>query len=114
MTTEERITALEKQIAELKHKQSDLHEKLTKAQVEQWQARIDDLQVQVHLGAMETNEHLATLIEQLRSKWAAARSQKEGASAAATEAGDTLRVGLEKAYGEIRSALLATKNKVSH
>lgn len=114
MTTEERITALEQQITDLELKQSDLHEKLTKAQVEQWQARIDDLQVQLHLGAMETNEHLATLIDQLRSRWAAARVQMESASAVATDVGDTVRVGLEKAYGETRSALLASKNKVSH
>ncbi|WP_372733701.1 hypothetical protein [Nocardioides sp.] len=114
MTTEERIADLERQIAELQTQQADLLKQLTKTQVEQWQARIDDLQVQLHLAAMETSDHLTTLTDQLRSKWASARAQMEGASTTATDVGDTLRVGLEKAYSEIRDALLASKNKVSH
>ncbi len=114
MTNEERIANLENQITKLNRKQSELRQQLTKTQVEQWQARIDDLQVQVHLGAMETNDHLNTLIDQFGSRWATARTQMEDASATATEVGDTLRVGLENAYGEIRKALLASRNKVSH
>ncbi|CAN5432362.1 hypothetical protein BH11ACT8_BH11ACT8_05050 [soil metagenome] len=114
MTTEERIAQLESQITELDLKQAELHQQLMKSQVDQWQARFDDLQVQLHLGAMETNEHLTSLVEQLRRRWSTARKQMEGASATATEVGDTLRVGLESAFGEIRTALLASKEKVSH
>lgn len=113
-TTEERIAELEAQIAKLQARQSDLNEQLTRAQVEQWQGRIDDLEVQMHLGAMEANEHLTALADQFRSKWATARVQMESASVTTTEVFDTLRIGLENAYGEIRKALLETKQKVAH
>jgi len=113
-TTEKRIAKLEAQITRLQAKQSELNKQLTKAQVQQWQGRIDDLEVQMHLGAMEANEHLAELLERFRSTWATARAQMESASSTTTEVVDTLRIGLENAYGEFRKALLETKQKVSH
>ena len=51
METDARIAKLEANIKALQAKQVALHKQLTDAQVEQWQARIDDLEVQVHLGA---------------------------------------------------------------
>lgn len=100
MTLEERISNLEDQITKLNTKQVDLRRQLTKTQVELWQARIDDLQVQLHLGAMETNEHLAKLTDQFRTLWAATRTQMEEASSTASDVGDTLRAGLESAYAD--------------
>jgi TolA-binding protein len=56
MSTEERIAQLEEQIHELHDQQADLRKQLAKAQLDQWQGRIEDLEVQMHLGAMEASD----------------------------------------------------------
>lgn len=113
-TTEQRIAELEGQIAKLQAKQTELYTQLTNAQLEQWRGRIDDLEVQLHLGAMEASEHLTPLMDQLRSRWTATRAQMKDASSTTTEVVDTLRSGLENAYDELREAVLQSRRKVSH
>ena len=113
MTTEERIAKLEAQIDKLHAKQAELHKQLSKAQLDQWQGRVEDLEVQMHLGAMETTDKLAALMDQLRNRWADARRQFEDATSTASSVADTVRVGLENAFKEVRKALLESKNKLS-
>lgn len=113
MTTDERIAKLEAQINKLQAKQAELHKQLTKAQIDQWQARIEDLEVQMHLGAAEANDKLTTLMDQLRSRWADAHRQFEDAAATASSVADTVRSGLEKAVNDLRKALLESKAKLS-
>jgi predicted nucleic acid-binding Zn-ribbon protein len=113
MTTDERIAKLEAQIAKLQAKQAELHKQLTKAQIDQWQGRIEDLEVQMHLGAMETTDKLTALMDQLRNRWADARRQFEDAASTASSAADTVRAGLENAFTQVRKALLETKNKLT-
>lgn len=112
-TTEERIAKLEAQISKLQAKQADLHKQLTKAQIDQWQGRIEDLEVQLHLGAMDTNDRLTLLMEQLRSRWSDARRQFEEATSTASSVADTVRTGLENAVKELRKALLESKSKLA-
>lgn len=111
MATEERIAKLEAQIDKLQAKQADLYKQLAKAQIDQWQGRIEDLEVQLHLGAVQTSDKLTTLMDQLRSNWADSRRQFEGASSTASGVADTVRSSLENAFKEIRKALLEAKNK---
>jgi len=113
MTTEERIAKLEAQIDRLQKKQTELYEQLTQAQIDQWQGRIEDLEVQVHLGAMEANDKVSALMDQLRSRFADARGQLEGATSTASAVAETLRAGLENASREIRKAVLESKSRVS-
>ena len=113
MTTEERIAKLEAQIDDLRAKLTDLHKQMTKAQIDQWQGRIEDLEVQMHLGAMETSDRVNTLMARLRGMWADARKQVEDRTSTATGVADTLRTGLENAFAELRKALLESKNKLS-
>lgn len=113
MTSEERIAKLEGQIDDLRKKQADLHKQLTKAQIDQWQGRIEDLEVQMHLGAMESSDRLNALMAGLRSRWADARKQFEDKASTATSVADTVRSGLENAFAELRKALLETKSKLS-
>ncbi len=112
MTTDERIAKLEAQIDDLRTKLAELHKKLNKAQLDQWQGRIDDLEVQMHLGAMETTDRLTALMGHLRSRWADARRQVEDRASTASSMADTVRTGLETAFAEVRKALLETKNKL--
>jgi predicted nucleic acid-binding Zn-ribbon protein len=113
MTTEKRIAELEAQIDKLGARQAELHKQLTKAQLDLWQGRIEDLEVQVHLGAMETTDKLTALMDQLRSRWADARRQFEDAASTASSVADTVRTGLENALNEVRKALLESKNKLA-
>ena len=113
MTNEERITQLEGQIKKLQTKQAELNKQLTKAQIDQWQGRLEDLEVQMHLGAMEGNARLRTLMDQLRSRWADSRRQLEDAAATATSVADTVRAGLENAFKDVRKALLESKSKLA-
>lgn len=113
MDTDSRIAGLEAQIEELKSKQDSLNRQLARAQRDQWQGRIEDLEVQVHLGAMEANDRAKARLEQLRSTWAEVRSQVDGASSTASEVGETLRNGLESAVRDLRKALLESKARIS-
>ena len=77
MTTEDRIAKLEAEIGKLHAQQADLRKQLAKAELDQWQGRIEDLEVQMHLGAIEASDRMTALMDRLRSKWADARRQLE-------------------------------------
>ncbi len=113
MTTEDRITKLEAQIGKLQAAQADLRKQLARAQLDQWQGRIEDLEVQMHLGALEASDKLTTLMDQLRAKWADARRQIEESISTASSVADTVRAGLENAFGDLRKALLESRNKLA-
>jgi predicted nucleic acid-binding Zn-ribbon protein len=113
MTTDERIAKLEAQIGKLQTRQADLHRQLTKTQIDQWQGRLEALEVQMHLGAMDTSDRLTGLMDQLRSSWADARRQFEDTISTASSAADTVRSGLENAFNDVRKALLESKSKLT-
>jgi len=113
MTSEERIAQLEAQIDKLQAKQAELHKQLTKAQIDQWQGRIEDLEVQIHLGGMEASDKLTMLMDSLHARWADARRQFETSITTATSVADTVRSGLEKAVQDLRKALLESRSKLA-
>jgi gas vesicle protein len=112
MTTEERIAELEDQIHKLHDQQADLRKQLAKAQLDQWQGRIEDLEVQMHLGAVEASDKAHAQMNKLRDRWADARRQFEESVRTASSVADTVRTGLEKAFDDLRKALLESKNKL--
>ncbi len=113
MTTEERIAKLESRLGKLQAKQADLQKQLAKAQLDQWQGRIEDLEIQLHLGAMDASDKLTALMDQLRDRWADGRRQFENSIATASSVADTVRNGLENAFSDLRKALLESKNKLA-
>ncbi len=113
MTTEERIAKLEARIDKLQTKQAELLRQLTKAQIDQWQGRIEDLEVQMHLAAMDGSDRLTALMDQLRARWTDAQRQFEDAVSTASSVADTVRTGLENAVNDLRKALLESKNKLT-
>ena len=113
MTTDDRIAELEAQIGKLHAAQADLRKQLARAQLDQWQGRIEDLEVQMHLGAMDASDKLTALMDQLRAKWADARRQIEESISTASSVADTVRTGLENAFGDLRKALLESRNKLT-
>ena len=113
MTTEDRIAELEAQLGKLHADLADLRKQLAKAQIDQWQGRIEDLEVQMHLGAMEASDRLTALMDRLRNQWADSRRQFEEGISTASSVGATVRAGLENAFEDLRKALLESKNKLS-
>ena len=113
MSTDERIAELESQIGMLQEEQARLRQQLTEAQLDQWQGRIDDLEVQMHLGAMDASDRLTVLMKQLRDRWADAQRQFEESIRTASSVTETVRAGLENAFADLRKALLESKSKLA-
>ena len=112
-STDDRIAKLEEQIRSLHAQQVELRKQLAKAQLDQWQGRFEELEVQMHLGAREASDKANALMEQLRGKWADARQQMEESISTASSVADTVRAGLEKAYSDLRKALLESASQIS-
>lgn len=113
MDTDERIAKLEARLDALHEAQRVVSEKLTRAHLDQWQGRIDDLELQMHLGATEASDRLAVLTEELDKKWRRVRQHVSSASATTTEVTETLREGLESAYKDVRNALIESRKQLS-
>ncbi len=96
---------LEARIAELEKEQTALRHQLAEAQVDQWKGRIDDLEVQAHLGTRELADRIDPLVETLRNRWLDAREQVDKSADTASDVFATLRSGLEDAMADIRNAL---------
>ncbi|MEO6606814.1 MAG: hypothetical protein ABIN55_14520 [Aeromicrobium sp.] len=113
METNERIASLEAEIKDLQIKHDVLNKQLTDAQVEQWQARIDNLEVQIYLGAKQVSDKVAPLMDRLRTTWLQVTTQVDDKSETASHVADTLLNGLENAYSELRKAVLESRSTVS-
>lgn len=113
MTSEERIAKLEAQIERLEARELELRRQLAAAQLDQWYGRIEDIKVQAHLAAMDTNDRVTALVDQLRHRWLDARSQMEGTTTAASEVVDSVRKGIEELLQDVRHALVEAKDKAT-
>lgn len=102
---DEKVSALEARIDDLESQLEKLREQLVRAQLDQWEGRIEDLEVQLHLGTLELRDRLAPLVDELRNAWSTTRTQVTSTSSSAGEALDTVRSGLEKAMADIRKAV---------
>lgn len=113
MTADARIDHLEEQLSKLQEAQAALREELVQARLDQWKGRIEDLEVQVHLATMGSNERLDSLTDQLRQSWERARAQVDDATSTASSVVGTVLSGLENAYHDVRQALLDSRSKIS-
>ena len=113
MTTEDRITQLEGQLRELRDQQADLRKQLAAAQLDQWQGRVEDLELQMHLGAAEASDKVSAQLKNVHNKWADARQQFEEGIRTASSVADTVRAGLKQAFDDLRKALLESKGKLA-
>lgn len=110
MSNDDKIAALEQRIDELKAKLDDLQGQLAELELDQWKGRIDDLEVQMHLGAMGAMDRLAPLVERLRNSYLDARASVTGTASAAGDATDRIRKGLESAMNDIRKAVFDSED----
>lgn len=109
--TNDRITKLESQIEKLEAKQSELYQQLADARLDQWKGRLEDLEVQVRLGAMDTNDRVTALVDQARDRWNDAKTQLRGATSVAGDVVESVRGGVERAIEDLRQAILDARSK---
>lgn len=95
---EARVKALEDQLAQLRSE-------LMEGQLDEWKARIDQLEVQAHLGQMDAAGQLEPLLEQLRNRWLDARTQLDRLGGAAGDAVSSVSDGVRSAMDDLRKAL---------
>lgn len=110
MSDQKDIERLDERIRELEAEQEGLRKQLAQAQIDQWEGRIDDLEVQVHLGTLEVADRLQPLLESLRNRWLDAREQVGRAPSTTGDVLDALRSGLEQAMKDIRTAVVDAKD----
>ena len=67
----------------------------------------------MHLGAVEASDKATAQMKKLRDRWADARRQLEESVKTASSVADTVRSGLEKAFADVRQALLESKSKLT-
>jgi hypothetical protein len=107
------ITKLQARIDELEAEQDQLRDTVARAQLEQWEGRIDDLEVQLHLGGMELRDRLEPIVQPIRDQLADTRRRIDDGAASASEAAAALRTGVEAAWEELRSALSEAKKSLT-
>jgi hypothetical protein len=103
---------LEARVADLEKQVSDLTNDLLKGQLEDWKARIDQLEVQARLGEMEARDQVSPIVDQLRNKWLDAKEQFDKTQSAAGDALATLRSGVRNAVDDLGDALDAAVAKL--
>ena len=67
----------------------------------------------MHLGAMDTSDRLAPLVEALRNRYLDAKAQVEGATSTAADVVEQLRSGLEQAMEDIRRAVIDARDQAT-
>jgi hypothetical protein len=95
---EARVNDLEKQVSQLTND-------LLQSQLEDWKARIDQLEVQARLGEMEARDQVSPIVEQLRNKWLDAKEQFDKTGSSAGDALATIRRGVKSAVDDLGQAL---------
>jgi hypothetical protein len=82
-----------------------LRRRLAESELDEWKARIDQLEVQAHLAKLEGDERLQPLVEQLRNRWLDAKAQFDKAGSAAGGALGTVGDGVRSAAKDLGDAL---------
>jgi chromosome segregation ATPase len=104
---------LEKRMHALESELADLRRELAESQLDDWKARIDQLEVQAHLAQMEADDQLQPLLDKMRNRYLDARSQFDKASSAAGDALNTVTDGVRSAAKDLGDALSDAVRKVT-
>lgn len=110
MSDSDRINRLEGEIERLEDQLKELRNQLANAELDRWRGRLDDLEVQARLGAMEADDKVSPLVEQARNRWLDAKAGLGDAVARAADVSSTLRDGLEQAYSDVRDAIVEARS----
>jgi len=77
---------LEARIEQLEDQVTKLRQELLQSQLDEWKSRIDQLDVQMHLGSMNLRDELSPVLERLRNGYLEARAQLDQTQSTVGEA----------------------------
>lgn len=104
---------LEARVAALEEQLHALRSELVEGQLDDWKARIDQLEVQAHLGQMEARGEIEPLLEQMRNRLLDARQQLDRVGGAAGDAVSTVSDGVKSALDDLRKALSDAAERIT-
>ena len=104
------VEQLKARIDQLEEQQESLRKRLAEVQLDQWQGRIDDLDVQAHLGASELRDRLEPIVKRAQDELATVREQMAAGTETASQATTAVRTGVEQAFDDLRTALRQAKD----
>ncbi len=102
----------ERQVDHLSRQVADLTTFMADSQLDQWRARVDDLELQMALGRMELKEEATPKVEELRLKLDEAKDELAKAGDKASEVWTVISGGLRSAFAELKGAFEETKETV--
>lgn len=81
------------------------------AQLKEWSARIDELEVKAHLAKADMKDIYEEQIKLLKDQRNASQKKLDDLKVASAEAWDTLKTGAETAWAEMQKAVSEAKAK---
>ena len=103
-TGESRVHELDARVKDLESQLDDVRAQLSQAELDQWQGRIDDLELQLHLASLEVQDQVNPILDELRNTWLDARERLTSRREVADDVLDALRGGMERAMSDLRRA----------
>jgi hypothetical protein len=104
MSDESTIDALKARIEQLEEEQDRLRQDLSRAQLDEWQGRLDDVGLQMHLATMDLRDRLEPIVQRAQNEIAEARSRIDQGTSTASDAAAAIRSGFEDAWNDLRAA----------
>ena len=86
MSDESTIDALKARIEQLEEEQDRLRQDLSRAQLDEWQGRLDDVGLQMHLATMDLRDKLQPIVERAQQELADARNRIDEGGSTASDA----------------------------
>ncbi len=96
---------LEARVHALESELDALRRRLAETELDDWKARIDQLEVQAHLAQMDADDEIQPLVDQMRNRWLDAKAQFDKAGSAAGGAIGTVGDGVRSAAKDLGEAL---------
>lgn len=92
---------LKARIADLEQQVAELRAQLYESEIQDWKARIDQLEVQAKLGSMEARDEINPVLDRLRNLVLDARTQMEQSQSSVGDAIGSIREGVVNAVRDI-------------
>lgn len=103
--TDQELQELRESIGELSRKVERLTEQVVESRLEAWNGRLENLELQAHLGQMELRDEAQSRLDQVRESWSRARRTLDDVGDATGAAFESAMDDLKPALTELRTGL---------
>lgn len=105
--------SFERQVDHLSRQVAEMMSFMAGSQLDQWMARIEDLELQASLARMELREEAGPRIEDLKGRLETARTELATAGDKAGDVWGVLSQGVRAAFADLKAAFEETKDLVA-